>query len=90
MSKKHQRGEGEALGHGDRGEPGVAQGEDLALLGGDVDLLDRLGARPVGDLEQRRRGPRASDPVLGARGEDTARPASKIAAPRRSGDISTR
>ena len=40
----------------------MAQSEDLALLGGDVDLLDRLIARPVGHLEQR---PRVLAPALG-------------------------
>ena len=34
--------------------PAWRSDEDLALLGGDVDLLDRLAAGPVGDLEQRR------------------------------------
>ena len=53
MSKKQQRGEREALGHGDGGEPGVAEREDLALLGPDVDLLDRLVVGAVGGREQR-------------------------------------
>ncbi len=32
----------------------MAQREHLALLGADVDLLDRLPPGPIGDLEQRR------------------------------------
>ena len=32
--------------------PALAHSEHLALLGGDVDLFDRLGTGPVCDLEQ--------------------------------------
>ena len=87
--EEDQRGEGEALGDRDRGQAGVAEGEDLALLGGDVDLLDRLAAGPVGDREQRRGvlAPSAPASPLAAR---TSPSASRIAAPRRSGDISVR
>jgi len=35
-------------------EAGVAQGEDLALLGADVGLFDRLAAGRVGGGEERR------------------------------------
>ncbi len=47
--EEEDRGEGEAVGDGDARQAVVAQGEDLALLGRDVDLLDRLVAGPVGD-----------------------------------------
>src|SRR6185436_5225626 len=50
--EEHQRGEGEAVGNGDRGEAGIADGEDLTLLGGDVDLLDRDVLGPVGGSEE--------------------------------------
>jgi hypothetical protein len=56
----------------------VAQREDLALLGGDVDLLGRLAA---GSSSQRSESPPAAS---------TSPSPVRIAAPRRSGDISVR
>src|SRR5262249_50842554 len=50
--EQQQRGQGEALGHRYRGEARGRQGEDLALLGADVDLFGRLIVSAVGGGEQ--------------------------------------
>ena len=67
----------------------MAQREDLALLGADVDLLDRLVAGRVGDREQRRGvlAPALAGPLEAASTEPSP---ARIAPPRRSGDISVR
>ena len=70
-------------------KPCVAQGEDLAGLGGDVDLLDRLVAGGVGDARAAR-PPRRPTRRRRRRRRGRCRRRSRIAPPRRSGDISVR
>src|SRR6476469_1746020 len=69
--EEEQRGEREAVGYRDRRQPGVADPENLALLGGDMGLLDRLATGAVRNLEQ---GGDILAPALGpvAGGEDRA------------------
>ena len=58
----------------------MTQGKDLALLGTDVDLLDRLAAGAVRNLEQRRGVLPPSTGVAARRQHDAVRPEDRGAA----------